>query len=336
MNHNSLLIVGRDNGTNLAFAFKKIANKLGVTPTLIDCQDAYNAPFFIRKINWYFNGKYPTKMRQFNKGIVDSCLQHNFKYLLATGIVPISQEALKSMGRLGVIRINFLTDDPWNAAHHSPRFFKALPEYDVIFSPRRAMVDDLRKLGCRRVEYLPFGYDPDLFYSEPLDSLTLNSTVPDIMFAGGADRDRIPYISALIKAGFNVDLYGSYWERYPETKHSTKGQADAITVRRAIQSAKIALCLVRRANRDGHCMRTFEVPAVGTCMLTEDTSEHREIFGQEGEAVVYFRNLTEMVQKTRWLLDNEEQRQILARNAHLLITQGQHTYQDRLNTMLST
>jgi spore maturation protein CgeB len=156
------------------------------------------------------------------------------------------------------------------------------------------------------------------------------------MFAGGADQDRIPYISALIEARFDIDLYGSYWERYSKTKLHTKGQANVSTLRNAIQSAKIALCIVRRANRDGHCMRTFEVPAIGTCMLTEDTAEHREIFGQEGDAVVYFNNLAEMVQKTSWLLGHDEERKRLAENAHLLITNGKNTYQDRLSTIFST
>jgi hypothetical protein len=51
-------------------------------------------------------------------------------------------------------------------------------------------------------------------------------------------------------------------------------------------------CPVRRASRDGHIMRSFEIAAVGGCMLAQDIDEHREIFGSEGEAVVYFRRET--------------------------------------------
>ena len=53
-------------------------------------------------------------------------------------------------------------------------------------------------------------------------------------------------------------------------------------------AAKVNLCLVRRAKRDGHVMRSFEIAAVGGCMLAQDTDEHREIFGPEGEAVRLF------------------------------------------------
>ena len=65
---------------------------------------------------------------------------------------------------------------------------------------------------------------------------------------------------------------------------------------------------MRRANRDGNCMRTFEVPAIGSCMLTEDTEDHRTLFGPEGESVLYFNTIPEMVTKAVWLAGNPSER----------------------------
>ena len=152
--------------------------------------------------------------------------------------------------------------------------------------------------------------------------------------SGGADSDRVPYMVALTRAGLNVALYGGYWTRFPETKAYSRGQADPRTLRKAIGGAKIALGLVRRANRDGHSMRTFEVPAIGACMLVEDTEDHREIFGEEGKTVVYFNNIDRMIEKARWLRGSDEERQRLAGSLHKLITSGKHTYSDRLTRML--
>jgi spore maturation protein CgeB len=106
-------------------------------------------------------------------------------------------------------------------------------------------------------------------------------------------------------------------------------------LRKAVGAAKVVLCLVRRANRDGHVMRTFELAAMGACMLTEDTTDHRELFGPEGQAVMYFRNEVEMVDKLRWLLEHKADRQRLQDAARRLVTQGRHTYQDRLQAMLA-
>ena len=76
------------------------------------------------------------------------------------------------------------------------------------------------------------------------------------------------------------------------------------------------------------------MPAIGGCMLTEDTVEHREIFGEDGQAVVYFQTQDEMVEKLRWLLSHDDERHRLADTAHRLITSGKHTYSDRLEAML--
>ena len=70
-------------------------------------------------------------------------------------------------------------------------------------------------------------------------------------------------------------------------------------------------------------------------MLVEDTEEHWEIFGEDGKSVVYFRDIDNMVEKLRWLLAHNDERERLAQTAYHLITQGKHTYRDRLMTMLS-
>ncbi|WP_416672280.1 CgeB family protein [Egbenema bharatensis] len=329
----SILIAGIPGGTHVGHAFFQAAQEIELSPHFFNCELAYEAPYWLRQLNWRLRGKYPSKLRDFSEEIVQTCLCTSPKWLLTTGIAPVSHRALQQIGAMGIQRINFSTDDPWNAAHYAPWFFQALPHYDIVFSPRRATVDDLLKLGCSRVEYLPFGYDPELFYPEP-DPTQKNGNIPDVIFAGGADRNRVPYMHALIQAGMSVDLYGGYWERYSETRFNSRGKANIQTLRSVLRQAKIALCLVRRANRDGHCMRTFEVPAVGGCMLTEDTQEHREIFGAEGEAVIYFSTIPEMIEKARWLLVHDAERQRLSHNAHQLITQGANTYRDRLKTMI--
>ena len=328
------MIVGGTGGTNVADSLVKAAKILNLDIGFFDLKSAYQAPKLIKQINWYLRGRYPSKLRQFSDRLLQKCSQEVPKWLLTTGIAPVSFSALQKIGNFGTQRLNFLTDDPWNTAHYPPWFFKSLPYYDVVFTPRRANIDDLKKIGCQDVRYLPFGYDRDLFYPESPVAREKEQYVADVMFAGGADRDRIPYINTLIQAGMKLNLYGTYWERYSQTQAYTRGQADVRTLRLAISEAKISLCLVRRANRDDNCMRTFEVPAAGGCMLTEDTSEHRAIFGKEGEAVVYFQTIDEMLEKARWLLNQDEERKRLATEAHLLITQGHHTYRDRLKTML--
>jgi spore maturation protein CgeB len=228
-----------------------------------------------------------------------------------------------------------LTDDPWNPAHNAPWFLEALLHYNTVFSPRLANMESLRALGCRDVRYLPFAFAPQTHHAQRVSNEESASLASEVIFAGGGDADRVPYIAALRKAKVDVALYGGYWDRYQETRNLSRGMASPELLRKAIRSAKIGLCLVRRANRDGHCMRTFEVPAVGgACMIAEDTDEHRAIFGDDGAAVLYFRNPAEMLEKVRYLLASNDERERLASAAHKLIINGGHTYQDRLMTIL--
>src|SRR5437899_1069838 len=60
-------------------------------------------------------------------------------------------------------------------------------------------------------------------------------------------------------------------------------------------------------------MRSFEIPAIGTSMLAEDTSEHRALFGREGDAVLYFGTIPEMTDKLNWLLENDGDRVAMGR-----------------------
>jgi spore maturation protein CgeB len=335
LNGQRILIVGNPSITHIGAHLNQAANNLGLDVRFCDTREAFDGPVWLSKLNWWVRGHRPSALRKFSEQVVRVCKECEPAWVLSTGLAPIDKGALAEIGSLGIQRLNYLTDDPWNSAHRSSWFMRSLPLYDHVFSPRRAILDDVRRLGCSQVSYLPFAYAPEIHFPEPAeDADTPSQFESDVAFAGAADTDRVPYIDALIQANFKLGLYGGFWERFPETKAYARGIADASMLRKVIGGAKVALCLVRRANRDGNSMRTFEVPAVGACMLTEDTEEHREIFGEDGKAAVYFRTIDEMIEKLRWLLAHDADRLRLAKAAHDLIVTGSNTYRDRLRTIL--
>jgi hypothetical protein len=331
------LIVGNPERIHVGAHFLEAATSLGLEAVLEDVRPAYDGPRWLRRLKWWLRGRLPNRLGPFSAQVVERCAALRPRWVLATGIAPLAPWALERLGELGARCLNFLTDDPWNPAHRAPWFLQALPLYDRVFSPRRANLDDLRRLGCRSASYLPFAYAPRLhFAEEPAPAAGAEGSDADLFFAGGADRDRIPYLAACIRAGYRVRLHGGYWHRYRATRAQAGGHVGPDELRRALRRAKVALCLVRRANRDGHVMRTFEIPAIGACMLTEDTEEHRAIFGTDGENVVYFRTAEQMVDRLRWLLNHDSERERLAAAAHRLIAGGKNTYRDRLATLLTT
>jgi hypothetical protein len=335
MTSERLLLVAMPESMHVGAHLYEAAQALGLPVRLCDVKQAFDAPRWLVRLNWHLRGRRPAKLRAFSETVVQACRDFRPSCLLSTGLSPINAKALIAIQDLGVARLNYLTDNPWNPAMRAAFFLHALPHYDHVFSPRQANLDALHAHGCRDVSYLPFAYAPSQHFFEPVQPAEEFALASDVIFVGGADHDRLPLLTALIQAGLRVALYGAYWNRCPEVAHHYRGQADPQTVRQATAAAKIALCLVRRANRDGHVMRSFEIPAIGACMLVEDTEEHREIFGPEGECVVYFGSITQMIEKSRWLLDRPCERQRLSTAAHARITSGGHTYTDRLATMLS-
>lgn len=331
-----LLLIGNRGGTNVAACFERAALQLDIAPTILEARRAMDGPRWVVRFNWWLRGRRPTRLRWFSRQVVAHCQREQPQLLITTGTAPLTRQALRTIGMLGIWRVNYLTDDPWNPAHRAGWFLDALPEYDIVFSPRRSSLEDLHGLGVPTIHYLPFAYDPHLHFPEPPATAEEQQHYDaEIVFIGTGDRDRVPLIAALTQQKFHVSLYGSYWERFRSTRPFTHGQADVSILRRATAGARVALCLVRRANRDGHVMRSFEIPAIGACMLVEDTVEHREIFGADGEAVAYFRTIDEMIAKLRWLLDHDDVRRRLALAAHRRIVGGNHTYRDRLLAILN-
>jgi spore maturation protein CgeB len=184
------------------------------------------------------------------------------------------------------------------------------------------------------VAFLAFAYNPTVHWQEHLDPAEQEPWAAEVLLAGGADRDRVTWVEPLLRAGIDVALYGGYWHRYAATRAHGRGMLEPSGLRRATATAHVSLGLVRRANRDGHSMRTFEIPAMGGCLLAERTPDHGEFFGADGECVLYVDRPDDVVDRVRWLLANPAERDRLARAAHARVTGGGHTYADRLRTMV--
>lgn len=327
-----LLIVGNPDRSHVGGHLLAAAATLGVPAGVAGTSGAFGRGL-AQRILWRVADRRPARIAKFERDLLDRVAAERPAWVLCTGLAPVRRTTLDRLRQLGAARLNFLTDDPWNPAHRSRWFLRALPGYDVVFTPRRSNAADLTAAGCPDVRYLPFAYNPaEHFPGDPDPAVARPS---DVLFVGGADPDRVALLTPLVRAGLDVALYGGYWDRHPETRPAARGHADPATLRAATAAAKVALVLVRRANRDGHVMRTFEAAAGRACLLVEDTAEHRDLFGPDGECVTYFDSPDTMVTRARSLLADEPGRRRLAEAVYRrIVADGLNTYADRLRTML--
>lgn len=331
-----VLFVGNSSPGHIGSFLQTAGNRVGIESVFLDVREAFRGPRILRAAAWRLFGHRPLRLGRFNVSLSNTVHEFMPQVLIVTGIAPVTASTLRSLRQMGIRCVNYLTDDPWNPKNGARHFWEALREFDIIFSPRRSNMDDLRQHGCRSVVYLPFAYAPEEHF--PAEVLTEDDRTRfscDVCFVGGADRDRAGFMRLIAKAGFSLGLYGGYWDRFPDLRPHWRGFVHGSDYRKAVAASKVSLCMGRRANRDGHAMRSLELPAMGACLLVENTEEHRELFGAEGVAVLYYGSPEEMINKIDKIICDENLRRRLARNARQVITAGSHTYEDRLIAMLA-
>jgi spore maturation protein CgeB len=246
-------------------------------------------------------------------------------------------EALDAARKVsGATLVNWATDDPFNRADNSRELVKSIPRYDLYVCTKKEIMNDVRRAGCANVAYLRFGYKPEVHFPQPpATDEERERFACDVMFVGGCDAHRTAYFESLMRAmpELKLRLYGIYWERARALRAYARGVAVARDYRLAVGGATIAVNLVRHTNRDDHVMRTFEIPACGGFMLTERSSTHEELFDEDREAA-FFGSPDEFVAKVRSYLPREDDRLRIAAAGHRKITQGRHTYADRLEEII--
>jgi spore maturation protein CgeB len=332
-----VLIVGNPLEYHVGGHLLAAARSLRWEAEVADLRDSKSSNPWINRICHHWLGKRPARLRSFGQSVVKRCGEFHPDFVMTTGLAPLSVDAMQQIRAQGIKLVNFLTDDPWNPSNTATFFWDCLREYDLVANPRKANLEQLRAHGCRRVEYLPFGYNPDYhFIEENPTPEEVNRFTCEVAILGGADEDRVPLARALAAAKMDLALYGGYWDRYPDLKRFHRGNVFGRHLRLAVLLAKCQVCMGRKANRDGHAMRSIEFPAMGACLLTENTEEHQSLYGEPGETVLYWKNELELVEQASVLLANEVLCQSLRTALHQrMVLDGKHTYAARLERMVS-
>lgn len=331
------LIVGSSTGTGVGGSLFRGAIDLGWNVVFQESARAHARNRLVRRLFWTLRDKRPLFLARFERETIDLCGRLRPSVVLCTGCVPLRRAAVRALRSLGASVRIFLTDDPWNGIVCSHWFREALTEFDIVFSPRKSTNPDLARLGSRIVRYVPFGYDDRYFRRLADDELERFRRLTSwrCFFAGGADRERVAVVEVLLRAGVSVGLFGGYWDRYAGTKPYARGFCPAEDLAGYMQACELNLCIGRQANRDGHAMRSWEVPAAGGVILAENTEDHRAMFGEEGHSALFFSNPGEMVSQARRIIAKPAESRAMAERAFFRITNGRNTYRDRVQTMLS-
>lgn len=333
-----VMLVGNGEFYHVGAFFHRALGELGYQAGFVDESRHFRTHerSLLKRAAFRLRGRRLRARRLFNRTLLEAA--HSFRpnlVLVVKGsyVEPEVLAEVKAETRARLV--NYATDDPFNPATSTSQVVAAIPLYDLYCTTKRAIIPDIARHGCRRVAYVRFGYDPTLHFPErPTSRDEEHRWTSDVMFAGGCDGDRAPFFAALARLPqLDMHLYGGYWNRYGGMRRFWRGFAHGRDYRMALGCTRSAPCLVRQSNRDGHVMRTFEIPACGSFMIAERTEEHLELF-EEGREMACFGSAEELVDKVLHYLSHEEERRRIAAAGYRKVTGGGHTYRDRLIEIL--
>ena len=251
----------------------------------------------------------------------------------------IRRSTLRAMRDLGARRLVYYSpDDMMNPMNMKWPLRLSMPEWDVVFTTKSFNVPELRALGARNPREIGNAYDPTLHRSLSAAEVGEEFERFDLVFAGASEAARHRSINALGEAGFSVVIYGGdlgNWDTqklHPlvECRPAAFGPAYAM----AMHHGKLALCFLRKMNRDRITTRSIEIPAMMRPMLAEKTAEHDAHFIDGVEYAGFLDDNGMIAAATRYIRDAEA-RLALARNGRQRCISSGYSAVDRAREMLS-
>lgn len=246
-------------------------------------------------------------------------------------LLPSTIDALRA--RTGAVVANYFPDDPFS---RDPSMglvagIETLLAYDHCYTFARHLLDDYRRAGVRRADWLPFARDPGM--QSPVDAIEPPEF--DAVFVGNLDDERVRWL-APVAAECRLAIFGEH-TRAAVGRGSALSRATflpaayGMSLAESLARGAVALNIMRVQNRRSHNMRSFESLASGAFTLSQWTEELETMF-RAGEELIFAHDPAEMAAEVkRWVPRTEERRRI----ARAGFRRVEHdTYEARARTIM--
>lgn len=203
--------------------------------------------------------------------------------------------------------------------NQSQQYLKCIPLYDYHITTKSYILDDMKRLGAKRIKFVPQSYALEFHHPYDITPSDMERLGGDVGFIGAWEQERCDSILYLAKNGISIRVFGGgKWLKY-------KGLYKTLTIEdhglfsedyaKSFRTFKISLCFLRKMNFDQQTSRTMEIPACGGFMLAERTKEHLSLF-EEGKEAAFFSSNEELLEKCRYYLAHDEERKAIAAAGH--------------------
>lgn len=234
------------------------------------------------------------------------------------------------------------TPDPGFHFHTLTRhFLNCLPYYDVCGTTKPSDLDLYARNGVKHVVLCSKSYNPSIHRVYPEGELEPFRS--DATFAGTWTPLKQAVLRKVVDAlpGAVVRIWGGEWRRKCRDRNLLERHSGPLLgilgedYGRALAGAKIGLGLLSTDVYPDEVItdRILEIPACGAMLVAPRTAEIETIF-RDGQEALLFGSDQELLDKLRWALDHEAERQAIAARGHERVIAGAYRDQDVVARLL--
>jgi len=222
------------------------------------------------------------------------------------------------------------------------RVEEALSEIEYFnhyFFINSSCVDTAHRRGRQDISLLHHSVDTNSFYKLP----SIDKKI-DICFVGNWSKKRQTIVEALLKVTDNISIFGGKWLQKnilkPQLLRCIKGSyIEGEELNLLYNQSRVVLNVTNWGfgegnKRSGMNMRILEVPATGSFLLTDSSKDLEAVITPSTHLAVY-KDLDECVQKARYYLQNESEREQIAQNG-LGFVKERYNYDNLVGEMIKT
>lgn len=230
------------------------------------------------------------------------------------GVWIYPETLLRLKQATGAMAIHY-TPDAQLLSQRSRHFISCIPIFDVLVTTKEWELEAYKKAGAKNVVLTFQGHD-DRFYPRTVNDSDFALYASDVCFVGHTQKHYADRLKAISNLGINLRVWGNSWPKYMKNKSWERSIAVDVglwgdSYPKALACAKIGLGLLGRHIPETSTTRSFEIPAMGTFLLAERTPIHQALF-EEGKEAEFFSSDAEMLDKIRYYLAHDSERQNIA------------------------
>jgi spore maturation protein CgeB len=331
----NILYLGVMRGTSLDRALA--LRRLGHEVEHVDPRGLLPRTVWVDRVMWHLGGDWLTSW--ILRGLRARLAGKHYDLCYVDAGHLIAPRILELLRQHTAIIVNYNIDDPLGPRDgaRNRAYRRCVPLYDLCVVMREVNVGEARALGARNVMRVYMSADEVSHAPRKLTAQDIKTWSSEVLFLGTWMPERGPLLLELIKQGIPVTIRGSNWTKAPEwdalRPYWKGGALLGDDYAKAIQCAKVNIGLLSVMNRDLHTTRSLEIPALGSLLCAQRTSEHLAMY-REGTEALFWSDPEECAAMCRKALENKELRESIARAGHARVRRNGHYNEPVLREIL--